>query len=348
MIHENKSLEKYHISQYDYTLPKELIAQTPVSKRDRSRLLILHSNTGSIFHRVFYELPEFLNPGDLLVLNNTKVISARIIGITEEKIVELLLINRISEHQWEGIIRPKKVAKKTDTILVKDSSIKLKISKSSKKGRSIIELPPGISLDSIGVMPLPPYIKRNYRNYCEKELDQERYQTIFAEKPGAIAAPTAGLHFTEELLQQIKEKGVSITYITLHTGIGTFKPIRTEEITQHKMESEFFTISEETANLVNSAKRIIAVGTTTVRALESVADEDGKITPYSGYTNLYIYPPYRFKCIDALITNFHLPKSTLLVLVSAFAGRELIMKAYKEAIERRYRFYSYGDAMLIL
>lgn len=325
---------------FDYNLPKELIAQMPEEKRDESRLMILDRADGKILHKKFYEIADFLEQGDVLVVNDTKVIPARIFGKDKKK-REILLINQVSPVLWEVFVKPQRGLKLGEDLFFNGNSIYGKILQRTEKGMYLAEFSEELPLSDIGYAPLPPYIKRDYSKSEMHEYDKIRYQTVYSKNPGAIAAPTAGLHFTEELIAKIKSKGVAITSITLHVGIGTFRPVRAENIENHKMHSEWFNIPEETTELLKSAKRVIAVGTTSARSLETTIEG-------TGYTNLFIYPPYRFKVIDGLITNFHLPKSTLLMLVSAFAGRELIMKAYEEAIRERYRFFSYGDAMMIV
>lgn len=338
---------------FDYYLPKELIAQIPVTKRDESSLMVLYRNTGEIIHKRFYEITDFLNSGDALVVNDTKVIPARIFGKISPLTLalsplgrgrhkrEILLITEISTNIWETFIKPQRGLMINEELIFNNNSLKAKIKTRTENGTYILEFSNKLPLSNIGYAPLPPYIKRDYRKSQLHEYDKERYQTVYAMNPGAIAAPTAGMHFTEALLDKIKQKGVDIAPITLHVGIGTFRPVRAEDVKEHKMSPEWFNIPEETTRLIRDAKKIIAVGTTTVRALETGIGG-------FGYTDLFIYPPYEFKVVDGLITNFHLPRSTLLMLVSAFAGRELIMKAYEEAIKLNYRFYSYGDAMLIL
>ena len=331
-------------SLFDFDLPKELIAQHPLKDRDKARLMVLHRKTGEIEHKLFKDVISYLEEGDLLVLNDTRVIPARLMLRKETGgKVEVFLLERIEERKWLSIGR--KLGKlKEGTVLYKGDKPAVKI-----LGRAgdkfIVELLG--ELEELGEIPLPPYIKRE-----PEEEDKVFYQTVFAKKNGSVASPTAGLHFTEELLEEIKKKGVLVGFVTLHVGLGTFKPIEVEKVEEHRMHKEFLEVGEELCSMVDQVrrmgKRVFAVGTTVVRALETVGREDGRIEPFKGYTDLYIYPPYRFKVVDALITNFHFPRSTLIVLVSAFAGRDLIMKAYKEAIERRYRFLSYGDAMLIL
>lgn len=324
---------------FNYNLPKELIAQIPEEKRDESRLMIVERATGKISHKKFYEIIEFLDREDVLVVNNTKVLQARIFG-TAKKGREVLLISKKTGLEWETFIKPLRGLNIGDEIIFTDT-LRGKIKNRNENGTFTIEFSDMIPLSKIGYAPLPPYIKRDYKKPDLHEEDKIRYQTIYAKNEGAIAAPTAGLHFTEDLLKKIKDKEIKIAEITLHAGIGTFKPVRAENVEEHIMHSEWFSIPEETTRLLKNAQKIIAVGTTTARALETSIEG-------SGSTNIFIYPPYQFKTINGLITNFHLPKSTLLMLVSAFAGRELIMKAYEEAVNNKYRFFSYGDAMLII
>ena len=340
-----------NINQFDYELPKELIAQTPLKERSSSRLLVLNKNTGKIVHEHFYNIINFLNKGDVLVLNDTKVIPARLIGEKEDTkaVIEILLLKELNSNEWECLARPCKRLKIGTIVSFGDGILKAEVTQKLDDGIIHIKLIyDGILmeiLDKLGTMPLPPYIH-------EKLSDQSRYQTVYAKNIGSAAAPTAGLHFTNDLLKQIEEKGVIITYVTLHIGLGTFRPVEVENVLEHKMHSEFYVMSDETAQILNKAKkekrRIIAVGTTSTRTLETIAsDNNGLFKQCSGNTNIFIYPGYTFKAIDALITNFHLPKSTLVMLVSALAGRENILNAYKEAIAEKYRFFSFGDAMFI-
>lgn len=338
-------------SDFDYDLPDELIAQTPLEKRDDSKLLVLDKDNGKIEHTKFSNITNYLKKGDVLVLNDTKVIPARIIGIKEETnaVIELLLLKDLGES-WECLSRPAKRLKVGTIITFGDGKLQAEVLEKLSDGMVRVKLIyDGILmeiLEELGTMPLPPYIH-------EKLSDQGRYQTVYAKNIGSAAAPTAGLHFTEELLSKIEEMGVIITYVTLHVGLGTFRPVEEENIKEHQMHSEYYVMSEETASILNKAKeekrRIIAVGTTSTRVIETIATKNnGKFTESSGETNIFIYPGYEFMGIDALITNFHLPKSTLLMLVSALAGKDNIMKAYKEAIEKKYRFFSFGDAMFII
>lgn len=336
-------------SDFDFYLPEELIAQTPLEKRDSSRLLVLDKNTGEIEHHHFYELPEFLNEGDCLVLNNSRVLPARLIGTRSTGgAVELVLLRDLGEGRWECLSRPGRKTKPGTELVFGSGELTAVVEKVVEGGNRIVRFNyQGIFLEvleSLGKMPLPPYIK-------EELQDPERYQTVYSRELGSAAAPTAGLHFTEELLEKISAKGVKVCYVTLHVGLGTFRPVKEDEIEDHEMHSEFCIIPEDTARAVNETKknggRVVAVGTTSCRTIESFAKEDGTLEPCSGWTDIFIYPGYRFKCLDALITNFHLPESTLIMLVSALAGREHILNAYKTAVEERYRFFSFGDAMFI-
>jgi len=340
------------LEDFDFELPKELIAQTPVEPRDSSRLMVIDRNTQKIVHSRFNRLVEFLKPGDVLVLNKTKVLPARIIGQKErtKARIEVLLLKRLSQDVWEILVRPAKRLKVGQKVIFGDGLLIGELKDVLVNGNRIMQFEyAGLFeqvLDKLGEMPLPPYI-------TSKLKDKERYQTVYARESGSAAAPTAGLHFTEELLNKIRSHGVDILSIILHIGLGTFRPVKTENIEDHQMHSEYFSIDQETAEKINRAKtegrRIIAVGTTVVRTLESVANlsSENRIVPMEGWTDIFIYPGYKFKIIDALITNFHFPRSTLIMLVSAFAGRELILKAYDCAIKEKYRFYSFGDAMLI-
>ena len=331
-----------------YDLPKELIAQHPSEKRDHSRLLVLDKKTGEMEHKHFYNIIDYLKAGDVLVLNDTKVMPARIFGHREgkEEKIEFLLLNHKGDT-WECLSKPGKKAQIGTKIIFSDK-LSAEVVDISHDGSRFLKFEyDGIFeeiLDELGEMPLPPYI-------TEKLEDKNRYQTVYAREEGSAAAPTAGLHFTKELLQKVKDKGVEICYITLHVGIGTFRPVKVENIDEHEMHSEFYIMTKEVADKINTAKdrgsRVIAVGTTSVRTVESIADESGRVCEKNGFTNIFIYPPYKFKCIDALITNFHLPESTLLMLVSSLSTREIILRAYKEAVKERYRFFSFGDAMFI-
>lgn len=331
-------------SDFDYYLPQEQIALHPETQRQNSRLLLLNKENGEIDHSKFYELPNFLNPGDLLVLNNTKVIPARLLGRRKTGAeVKILLVQKLSKKVWECLVRNPKV----DEVINFDDSLSGKFLKADKQNWAIeFDVPIDDYIEAHGKMPLPPYINRD-----PNETDKVTYQTVYAENSGAIAASTAGLHFTAELLDEIKSKGVGIEYVTLHVGIGTFKPVKVDNVRDHIMHAEYRTVPESTADAINRAKsegrRVVAVGTTVVRTLESSVNEEGKVVPQSGQTDLFIVPGFKFNVVDALITNFHLPRSTLLMLVSAFSDREYIFKAYKEARDKNYRFLSYGDAMFI-
>ena len=337
------------LKEFYYDLPEELIAQVPIQKRDESRLMVLDRNNKTIEHKIFKDLIEYLKPGDCLVRNNTKVIPARIYGKKETGAnVEFLLLNNIEGDVWEAIVRPGNKLHVGTKVTFGEGILNAEILDVMEGGTRKIKFTyNGIFneiLDQIGLMPLPPYIH-------EELKEKDRYQTVYAKYQGSAAAPTAGLHFTEELLEKIREKGVEIANVTLHVGIGTFRPVKVEKIEEHHMHSEHYYIKKEDAEKINNAKknggRIISVGTTSCRVLESIADENGFVKEIEGDTSIFIYPGYKFKCIDALITNFHLPESTLLMLVSALAGKDYIMKAYKEAVEQKYRFFSFGDAMFI-
>lgn len=349
-------MDKLNVSDYDYFLPEEQIAQDPLADRSSSKLLVLDKNTGKTSHHVFKEVIDFLNPGDCLCINNTKVIPARLIGRKKTGgVVEVLLLKRLEDEKskWEVLTRPGKKARVGDEIIFGgegeyDFELLCRVAEVKDDGNRIVEFEyDGIFeeiLDKLGQMPLPPYITHRLE-------DKNRYQTVYAKIEGSAAAPTAGLHFTKDLLEKIKEKGVKIVSVTLHVGLGTFRPVQVENILDHKMHSEYYEVSEETAKILNDTKaaggRIISVGTTSTRTLESVTDENGVIHAGSGETEIFIYPGYKFKAVDALITNFHLPKSTLIMLVSALAGRENVLNAYREAVNNKYRFFSFGDAMLI-
>ena len=337
-------------SDFYYDLPKELIAQTPVEPRDSSRLMLLDRSTGEISHRHFYEIIDSLNPGDLLVANDSRVLPARIYGVKDETgaRVEFLLLRQITGNRWETLCKPGKKAREGASFTFGDGLLRATVAEVKDDGNRIVDFECDenffATLDKIGQMPLPPYI-------TEELKDKERYQTVYSHELGSAAAPTAGLHFTKELMQRIKDKGVSIAYVTLHVGLGTFRPVKVDDVTNHKMHSEHYEIPEETARLINETKknggRVIAVGTTSCRTLESVASFYGEIKPCEGFTDIFIYPGYEFKVLDGLITNFHLPESTLIMLVSAFAGYDNVMNAYKTAVEEKYRFFSFGDAMFI-
>ena len=340
-----------NISEFDYDLPKELIAQTPLKDRTASRLLVLDKNNGDIVHEHFSNIIDYLHKGDVLVLNDTKVIPARLIGHKEETgaVIELLLLKDMGDDVWECLSKPAKRLKIDTIVSFGDGLLKAKVVEKLDEGITRVKLLyDGILmeiLDKLGTMPLPPYIH-------EKLNDQSRYQTVYAKVSGSAAAPTAGLHFTKDLLSKIENKGITICYVTLHVGLGTFRPVEVENVLEHHMHSEYYVMDNNTASILNKAKeegrRIIAVGTTSTRTLETIAsDNDGKFRACSGNTNIFIYPGYEFKAIDCLITNFHLPKSTLVMLVSALCGKDNILNAYKEAIKEKYRFFSFGDAMFI-
>lgn len=338
------------VTDFNYNLPEELIAQVPIKKRDESRLMVLDKEKKTIEHKVFKDIVDYLEPGDCLVRNNTKVIPARLYGTKEQTgaNIEFLLLNRIEGDIWEVMVRPGKKLMPGAKVSFGDGILKAEIIEKLDGGSRKVKFEyNGIFneiLDKIGLMPLPPYIK-------ERLKEKDRYQTVYAKYEGSAAAPTAGLHFTDELLEKIKEKGVDIANVTLHVGIGTFRPVKVENIEEHDMHSEHYYIKEEDCIKINNARkngrRIIAVGTTSCRVLESISDENGIVKMAEGDTNIFIYPGYKFKCIDALITNFHLPESTLIMLVSALAGKDYIMSAYEEAVKERYRFFSFGDAMFI-
>lgn len=337
-------------SDFYYDLPQELIAQTPIEKRDTSRLMTLDRVSGTTGHHHFYDLPDFLNPGDCLILNNSRVLPARLVGqrLPGGGICEVLLLNDKGDKVWECLVRPGRKLRKGTRLTFGNGELTAEIVEQLEEGGRLIRFDyEGIfleTLERLGKMPLPPYIK-------EELQDQERYQTVYSKVLGSAAAPTAGLHFTPELLETIQAKGVKIGYVTLHVGLGTFRPVKEDTIEDHPMHSEYCTISQETADLINETRanggRCICVGTTSCRTLESWAAEDGRMEAKSGWTNIYIYPGYRFKVMGGLVTNFHLPESTLIMLVSAFAGREHVLAAYEEAVREKYRFFSFGDAMFI-
>ena len=336
-------------SDFDFYLPEELIAQTPLEKRDGSRLLVLDKESGAMEHRHFYDLPEYLRAGDCLVLNNSRVLPARLIGTRPGGgAVELVLLRDLGEGRWECLSRPGRKTKPGTELFFGGGELKATVEAVTEGGNRIVKFDyRGIFLEvleRLGKMPLPPYIK-------EELQDPERYQTVYSRELGSAAAPTAGLHFTNELLEKIQAMGVKVCYVTLHVGLGTFRPVKEDEIENHEMHSEFCIIPEDTARTVTETKqkggRIVAVGTTSCRTLESFAKDDGTLEACSGWTDIFIYPGYSFKCIDALVTNFHLPESTLIMLVSALAGREHILNAYRTAVEEKYRFFSFGDAMFI-
>lgn len=340
-----------NLDDFDYHLPEELIAQKPAESRDKSRLLVLHKDSGLIEHRIFSDCIDYLRNGDVLVVNSTRVIPARLFGVKEETgaRIEVVLLKRHDIQTWETLVKPGKRVKPGTKIVFGEGLLTAEAIGDTEAGGKILKFYyDGVFeeiLEKLGQMPLPHYIK------VELE-DKERYQTVYARTPGSAAAPTAGLHFTPELLQKIKDLGVMLAEVTLHVGLGTFRPVKTQNIMEHKMHSEYYEISEESAAIINRARekggRIIAVGTTSTRTLETVADAKGFVKPGNGWTDIFIYPGYKFKVVDLLITNFHLPKSTLLMLISAFAGREQVLDAYRQAVDREYRFFSFGDAMFII
>lgn len=334
---------------FDFYLPEELIAQTPLDKRDSSRLLVLNKNDGSIEHKHFTDIIDYLHAGDVLVLNDTKVIPARLYGVKEDTgaVIEILMLKDLGNNNWECLTKPAKRVKEGTIIKFSDRLSAKCVSVGEEGIRKFELIYDGILyeiLDELGEMPLPPYIH-------EKLEDKDRYQTVYAKNIGSAAAPTAGLHFTEDLLKRIEEKGVKVLYVTLHVGLGTFRPVNVEDVTKHKMHSEFYQMSKEVADELNNAKaehrRIISVGTTSTRTLETIAGLYGEFKECCGNTEIFIYPGYEFKAIDALITNFHLPKSTLIMLISALAGKDNVMKAYEQAVKEKYRFFSFGDSMFI-
>ena len=340
-----------NVEEFDYHLPESLIAQTPLKNRDQSRLLVLGRKTGNIAHKHFTDIMDYFEPGDTLVLNDTRVMPARLFGLKEETgaKVEMLMLTRIEDNDWEVLLKPAKRIKVGNTLSFGNGKIIAECIKELEQGGRIMRLHyEGIleeRLDELGEMPLPPNIK-------ERLDDPDRYQTVYAKENGSAAAPTAGLHFTDELLQKIKDKGVNIAFITLHVGLGTFRPVSVEDIDDHEMHSEYYQMTKETADMLNKTKenghRIISVGTTSTRTLETIRRDHEQFVATSGWTDIFIYPGFEYKAIDGLITNFHLPKSTLVMLVSAFSSREYILNAYKEAVKLKYRFFSFGDAMLII
>lgn len=336
-------------SDFYFDLPEELIAQTPIERRDASRLMHLDKESGELEHRHFYDLPDYLRPGDCLVLNDSRVLPARLIGARSSGgSIELVLLRDLGENRWECLSRPGRKTRPGTEIFFGGGELKATVESVVEGGNRIVRFDyEGIFLEvleRLGKMPLPPYIR-------EELQDRERYQTVYSRETGSAAAPTAGLHFTKELMDKIAAKGIKICYVTLHVGLGTFRPVKAEDIKDHEMHSEFCIMPEESARIISETKkaggRVVAVGTTSCRTLESFAGEDGSMEPCSGWTSIFIYPGYRFKCVDALVTNFHLPESTLIMLVSALAGRENVLHAYGEAVKERYRFFSFGDAMFI-
>lgn len=336
-------------SDFFFDLPEELIAQTPIRQRDHSRLLVMDKNTGALEHKYFFDLPNYLRAGDCLVLNDSRVLPARLIGTRASGgSVELVLLRDLGEGRWECLSRPGRKTKPGTELFFGGDKLKATVESIVEGGNRIVKFHySGVFLEileSLGKMPLPPYIK-------EELNDPERYQTVYSRELGSAAAPTAGLHFTKSLLTELEQMGVTVRYVTLHVGLGTFRPVKEDEIEEHEMHSEFCIVPQETADAVNrthaNGGRVIAVGTTSCRTLESFTDENGVLLPKSGWTDIFIYPGYKFRCIDALITNFHLPESTLIMLVSALAGRENVLNAYKIAVEEKYRFFSFGDAMLL-
>ena len=351
----DKTQEKISISEYDYELPKDLIAQLPSQKRDECRMMVLDRADKSIVHRHFYDITDYFDENDVLVLNNTKVIPARLFGKKSTGAnIEVFLLKQIGDKTWEVLIKPSKRIKE-EMIIEISPELYVKVLTRQNEGKWLVELHYDGSfyeiLDKVGNIPLPPYIERSMTDKQLASLDYDRYQTVYACREGSVAAPTAGLHFTDEILDKLKAKGVQICYVTLNVGIGTFRPVKVDNVLEHKMDSEEYVISAETARIINEAKksgkRITAVGTTTVRTLESCMKKYEEILEVIDDSTLFIYPGFEYKVVDRLITNFHLPKSTLIMLVSAFAGKDFVFEAYKKAIDERYKFYSYGDCMLI-
>jgi len=341
------------ISEYDFELPQELIAQYPTEQRDQSKLMLLHRGSGRIEHRIFHQIIDYLKKGDGLVINQTRIFPARLFGKLEDKDskIEILLLKKMRDDVWEVLVKPGRKAKIGQRIVFDQDELSCEILDKSPAGgrmvrffyhRDFFDI-----VEKVGEIPLPPYIRRK-----PEKLDQKRYQTVYAKEIGAVAGPTAGFHFTQELLKRIEDKGVLIIPIVLHVGLGTFRPIRVDDPSEHRMESEYYRMDQSSANKINQIRenggRIFAIGTSVVRTLETVAKKDKALRPSEGWTDIFAYPPYQFRLVDAILTNFHLPKSTLLLLVSAFAERDLIFKAYQEAMQKKYRFYSYGDAMLII
>jgi len=339
-------------SDFDFSLPVELIAQRPLSERASSRLLVLHHKTGDIEHRQFCDVVSYLNPGDCLVLNDTRVLPARLLGRKEKgtAVVEMVLLKpTATATEWEVLARPGKRLQPGTRVLFGDGELTAEVLSGTEAGGKVVRFECEGDLytmfDRLGQMPLPPYIK-------EKLDDKERYQTVYSRHLGSSAAPTAGLHFTPQLLDELREKDVSLAFLTLHVGLGTFRPVQVDDVSEHVMHSEFYELTPQAAEKINNARmcgnKVVAVGTTSVRTLETIAEDNGFVKPTSGWTDIFIYPPYKFKTVDALITNFHLPKSTLIMLVAALAGKENVLAAYAEAVEEQYRFFSFGDAMLII
>ncbi|MBP1743636.1 MAG: queA [Firmicutes bacterium] len=338
------------VSDFDFYLPEELIAQHPIEKRDEARLMVLDKQSGNIGHKVFRDVVDYLNEGDCLVLNDTRVLPARLFGVKEGSggKMEFLLLKRKEKDLWETLVKPGKRAQIGSRFIFGNGELKAQVVDLGEEGSRIVRFEyDGIFeevLDRLGQMPLPPYIK-------EKLEDKEMYQTVYSKERGSAAAPTAGLHFTEELLKKIEDKGVKLAFLTLHVGLGTFRPMKVDNIDEHVMHSEYYSLSKESADTINSCKengkRVIAVGTTSTRTLETIGGEDSRVREQSGWTDIFIYPGYKFRIVDALITNFHLPKSTLLMLVSALSSREFIMHAYETAVKEKYRFFSFGDAIFI-
>ena len=346
------------LSEYDYNLPEELIAQRPSEKRENSKMMVLNRSTHEILDKHFYDITDFLDDSHVLILNNTKVIPARLFGYKDTGAkIEVFLLNAVSEasNNWEVLIKPSKRIKEGSIITICDRLQVIPVKRLEDAGEWLVELKYEGDLfeilHQVGNIPLPPYIERKIQTEEQRKFDQERYQTVYAKDEGSVAAPTAGLHFTPEILQELKNKGVEIAYITLNVGLGTFRPVKCENILEHKMHSETFEISKEAADKINKAKlngkNIVAVGTTTVRTLETAYKKYGEIKPCHDSSELFIYPPYKFKVVDKLLTNFHLPKSTLIMLVSALAGKDFIFEGYKQAVVNKYRFFSYGDCMFI-
>lgn len=351
----NKMEDKFSINEYDYELPKELIAQVPSEKRENCRMMVLDRAKKSVEHKHFYDITDYFDENDVIVLNNTKVIPARLFGRKNTGAhIEVFLLKQISDKVWEVLINPSKRVKE-ESIIEISPDLYVKVLTRQNEGKWLVELHYDGNfyeiLDKVGNIPLPPYIERTMTNEQLKNLDYDRYQTVYAQREGSVAAPTAGLHFTEEILEKLKAKGVQICYVTLNVGLGTFRPVKVDNILEHKMDSEEFEISAETAKIINDAKKqgkkITAVGTTSVRTLETCMQKYGEILETIDDSTLFIYPGFEFKVVDRLITNFHLPKSTLIMLVSAFAGKDFVFDSYAQAIKEQYKFYSYGDCMLI-